>query len=117
MAFRVAMNHPGRFAGVVSIGGAFPRSYRPLQRLAEIRQLPVFLAVGRDSTEYSPAAACDDLRLFHIAGVSVALRQYPCGHELAPQMLRDLDRWIIEQITNGVDAHAESDSSWSCPSD
>ncbi len=43
--------------------------------------------------------ACEDLRLFHTAGITVALRQYPCGHQLTQQMLRDVDRWIIEQIS------------------
>jgi hypothetical protein len=31
-------------------------------------------------------------------------------------MLRDVDRWIIEQITSPADPPAESDSRWSCPS-
>ena len=42
---------------------------------------------------------CDDLRLLHTAGMSITLRLYPCAHELSPQMLSDVDRWIIEQIT------------------
>lgn len=99
MAFRVAMNRPYRFAGVLSLGGAFPTGHTPLRCLAEARRLQVFLAAGRDSLRYPAAAVCDDLRLLHAAGMSVTLRQYPCGHELSPQMLRDVDRWIIEQIT------------------
>jgi len=99
MAFRVAMNHPRRFAGVLSLAGAFPSGHRPFVQLLEARKLPVLLAVGRDSRVYSPERACEDLRLFHTAGISVALRQYPCDQQLAPQMLRDVDRWIIEQIT------------------
>jgi phospholipase/carboxylesterase len=98
MAFRVAMNHPRRFAGVLSLAGAFPSGHRPFVQLLEARRLPVLLAVGRDSPVYSPERACEDLRLFHTAGISVALRQYPCAQQLAPQMLRDVDRWIMEQI-------------------
>ena len=41
--------------------------------------------------------------LFHAAGMSVTLRQYPCAQELSPQILRDVDRWIIEQITAPTD--------------
>ena len=99
MAFRVAMNHPSRFAGVISIGGAFPRGQNPFQQWNDVRRLSVFLAVGRDSQRYSPESACEDLRLFHTAGISVMLRQYPCGHQISPQILADVDRWIIEQIT------------------
>ena len=100
MAFRVAMNHPERFAGVLSLGGAFPSGRTPLGHLTEARQLPVFLAAGRDSREYPPEQVCENLRLFHTAGLSVTLRQYPCGHELSEQMLGDVDRWIIEQISS-----------------
>jgi phospholipase/carboxylesterase len=99
MAFRVAMTLPNIFAGVLSICGEFPHGHMPLGRLAESRQLPVFLAVGRDSHVYPPARACEDLRLLHAAGMSIVLRQYPFGQELSEQMLRDVDRWIIEQIT------------------
>jgi phospholipase/carboxylesterase len=99
MAFRVAMNHPYKFAGVLSLGGCLPTGGAPLSRLPEARQLAVFLAAGRRSTVYREQQVCDDLRLLHTAGMSITLRLYPCGHELSPQMLCDVDRWIIEQIT------------------
>jgi phospholipase/carboxylesterase len=100
MALRVAMNHPSRFAGVLSLCGPFPSRGTPFSRLTEARKLPVFMAVGRDSTTYPPKTVCQDLRLLHSAGVSVMLRQYPCRHELTHQMLRDVNRWVIEQVTS-----------------
>lgn len=99
MAFRIAMNHPESFAGVLSLGGAFPSGHQPLARLVAARRMPVFLALGRDSETYGPVDACNDLRLLHTAGIPVTLRQYPCGHQLSEQMLRDVDRWIMEQVT------------------
>ena len=108
MAFRIAMGHPRRFGGVLSLAGRFPHGYAPFSQLTEARRLPVFLCVCRDSRQYSPVDACADLRLLHTAGMSVMLRQYPCGHELMPMMLRDLDRWIIDQITSGQDRCAEA---------
>jgi phospholipase/carboxylesterase len=99
MAFRAAMNRPERFAGVLSLGGPLPAGRSPLGNLVAARRLPMFLAVGRHSAEYPAETVCGNLRLLHSAGMSVTLRQYPCGHELTPQMLGDADRWIIEQIT------------------
>ncbi|MCX7426537.1 MAG: alpha/beta hydrolase-fold protein [Planctomycetia bacterium] len=99
MAFRVAMNHPERFAGVLSLCGAFPTGQTPFGRLPEARRLPVFMAVGRDSRRYPPEDACADLRLLHAAGLSITLRQYPSADQISPQMLGDVDRWIIEMIT------------------
>lgn len=102
MAFRLAMNHPDRFRGVLSLGGAFPTTRRPLMRLAEARKLPLFVACGRDSKKYTTAHVCEDLKLFHSAGMSIALRQYPCGHQITSLMLGDMDRWIMEQITGAA---------------
>ena len=99
MALRIAMNHPYKFAGVLSLGGCLPTGGAPLSRLPEARQVSIFLASGRRSTIYGEKQVCDDLRLLHTAGMSITLRLYPCGHELSPQMLSDVDRWIIEQIT------------------
>jgi phospholipase/carboxylesterase len=98
LAFRTAMNHPGRFAGVVSLCGAFPRQGAPLARLADARRVPIFLACGRHSRKYSAEQVCRDLRLFHAAGFDVSLRQYPCGQEMAVSMLADMNRWIMEQV-------------------
>lgn len=100
MAFRLAMEHPRRFAGVLSLGGAFPAGRGALRSLAEARRVPIFLACGRDSLQYPTANVCDDLKLFHSAGLHVALRQYPCSHELTAAMLADVDRWIMEQVAS-----------------
>ncbi len=108
MAFRLAMNHPERFAGVVSIDGPFPSGRTPFGKLVSARRLGVFLITGRGSREYPADEVCENLRLFHAAGLSVTLRQYPGGHKLTPQMLADVNRWIIDQITPPPSQTAES---------
>jgi len=110
MALRVALGHPWRFAGVLSIGGAFPSGQTPLGQWPRARNLLVFMAIGRRSLEYSPARACDDLRLLHAAGLAVTLRQYPHGHCLSPQILSDMDRWIMDQVVTGSSARLDSRS-------
>lgn len=97
-AFRLAMRHPTRIAGVLSIGGSFPQGGTPLMRLADARRVPIFLATGRTSQQYPPETVCENLKLFHAAGMNVDLRQYPCGDELMPVMLADMDRWIMQQV-------------------
>ncbi len=109
MAFRVAMKHPEAFAGVLSLGGSFPTGCTPLSKLTAARRLPIFLAAGRHSTAYPPAKVCDDLRLLHAAGLSITLRDYPCGQELPPQMLSDMDRWVMEQIQSSASAATEAE--------
>ena len=80
----------------------------PLLRLAEARRVPVFLACGRESQKFPTAVVCENLKLFHSAGMQVALRQYPCGHQMSPLMLADMDRWIMEQIATPVATSEDS---------
>lgn len=113
MAMRIAMAHASRFAGVISLCGAFPTGGKLFGNLADARRLSILLAAGRDSERYTAEQVCADLRLIHTSGLSVMLRQYPCGQELSPQMLADLDRWIIETITSPGKSTVQSDVKWS----
>ncbi len=99
MALRLALRRPDRYAGGVSIGGCFPAGNSPLARLSQIRRSRLLVMHCRDSATYSVDKVCDELALFHAAGMSVTLRQYPCGDELTTQMLHDLDHWLMEQVT------------------
>jgi phospholipase/carboxylesterase len=99
MALRLALRHPQCFAGAASFGGALPGGYTPLGNLADARKLNLLILCGNSASVYPPEIVCDNLRLLHAAGIPVSLRHYSCGQTLAPAMLADLNRWIIEQIT------------------
>ena len=99
MALRLALSHPRRFSGALSLGGEFPVGGAPLSCLTEARRVPVFLACGRDSRRYPSAVVCENLKLLHSAGISLTLREYPGGHSISPAMLSDIDRWIMELVT------------------
>jgi phospholipase/carboxylesterase len=113
MAMRIAMNHPGRFAGAISLCGPFPKGRSPFGNLLAARRVGILLASGRSSAEYPASQVCEDLRLLHTAGLSVTVRQYPSAQELTPQMLADVDRWIIEQISRPTEPAVERDAEWS----
>jgi phospholipase/carboxylesterase len=109
MAFRVALRHPQHFAGILSLGGGILSGPMLFSNLTLARKLPILLCVGRYSRQYPSTEVCENLRLLHAAGMVVTLRQYPYGHELAPQMLADVDRWLIEQITGPETVQVTSD--------
>ena len=106
MALRLALRRPDRYAGAASLAGQFPAGHAPLSRLAAVRRSRMLIMHCRDSETYSVNRVCQELSLFHAAGLSVTLRQYPCGDELTTQMLSDLDVWLMEQVT-GVPTAAE----------
>jgi phospholipase/carboxylesterase len=99
MALRLALRSPERYAGGASIGGCFPQGHSPLVRLEQARRSRLLIMHCRDSSSYPVERVCDELALFHAAGMSVTLRQYPCGDEITTQMLHDLDVWLMEQVT------------------
>jgi phospholipase/carboxylesterase len=109
LAFRIGLRHPSTFAGVLSAGGPFPLGQTPLACLDQARSLPLFIAQGRYSKTYPVERTCDELRLFHSAGLSVSVRQYPCADELDSLMLRDMDAWIMERVT-GIASDSGSDA-------
>ena len=108
MALRIGLMHPNLFAGALSIGGEFPTGHTPLQQLQQVRQLPLFIAHCRDSETYTTQKTCEELRLFHAAGMNVMLRQYPCPDELTTKMLQDMDAWMMEHVTGIVSGEGEN---------
>jgi phospholipase/carboxylesterase len=102
MAFRLAFMRPDIFAGVISLNGQVPEDFSPLAQIKACRDLSIFWAHGRKSCEFSENRLCEQLRLLHVAGFSVTLRQYPCGDEMMPQAMRDINVWIMDAI-NGTD--------------
>ncbi len=99
MALRIALNQPSAFAGVMSIGGAFPNTLRPLAQLRQARRLSFVLAAGRHSQDYPEERLCADLRLCHAANLPVCVRQYVCCDDLTTHMLSDMNRWVMGQLT------------------
>ena len=108
MAFRLGLQYPRKFAGILSLGGPFPTGNSPLAYFDQARQLPLFIAQGRHSELYPVETTCQELRLFHAAGMHVTLRQYPCGDELNAQMLHDMNVWMMELVTGITTTETES---------
>ena len=102
------LRYPEIFAGAISLGGGFPAGGAPLANLEAARDLPLFLTSYQQSSFYPVELACDDLRLFHAAGLRVMLRQYPGKDGLCKLVLADLDRWIMEQVTQPDESAFES---------
>ena len=99
MAFRVAFRQTGWFAGVASLNGSLPANLNPLSNWRACRKLPVFWAHGRQSKEFPETNLCHQLRLLHVGGFDVTLRQYPCADQFPGQIYSDLDQWMMSQLS------------------
>jgi phospholipase/carboxylesterase len=100
LAYRLALNLPDKVAGVISFNGSMPRQDRPLLRLHDIRDLRAFIGHGIANSIVPLSLAREDHRLLASAGLSVEMHTYPTNHRLHPDMLRDLNRWIIARCAD-----------------
>lgn len=102
MAFRIAFTHPDLFAGVASINGPLPQGFAPLGRWSSSRNIEIFWSQYRKSDEFQQDKLCRQLKLLHVAGFSVTLRQYPGGDELTRTALADMNRWIMQMFNSTI---------------
>lgn len=100
MALRQAFICPNIYAGVISVGAGFPQNLQPLSQIKRLRNLPILLSSGRQSKSYPESHLCDDLKLAHSAGMNVDIRQYPAGDAICTEMLKDMDRWMMDLACN-----------------
>jgi len=102
MAFRAALTHPDVVTGVASLNGPLPEGDAPLGRWGVSQNPEVFWAHCRKSANFGQEKLCEQLRLLHVAGFSVTLRQYPGGDQLSSTSLSDLNRWIMDTIDTTI---------------
>ena len=57
----------------------------------------VLIGHGSDNPVVPLATARGDFRLLYTAGLCVRMHTYPATHRLHPDMLRDANRWVMEQ--------------------
>lgn len=101
MAFRIAFQRPEWLAGVLSICGPLPSGAAPFARLNACRHKPIFWTHCRHDRRFGEGTLADQLRLLHIGGFNVTLRQYPADHPCSA-MLADANRWLMELITRAT---------------
>lgn len=98
LAFRLGLAHPEKFGGIISLNGRLPRGSAPFFRYPELRQLRVLIGHGIANACVPHSVARADFKLLHTAGIRVQMHTYSTTHRIHPNMLRDIDRWIMRTI-------------------
>jgi len=96
LAYRLGLTFPERFAGVISLNGSLPPRGSLFLRLPDVRQLRVFIGHGIANPVIPFSSARSDFRLLYTAGLDARLYTYPSTYRLHADMLRDINRWIME---------------------
>ncbi|MEZ6143182.1 MAG: hypothetical protein R3B84_21670 [Zavarzinella sp.] len=108
LAYHVALNHPEKLAGLVAINGSLPREYvgPPFQN--NIENLRILISHGAANEVIPLETARRDFLSLYSAGVDVTLNTYPATHQIHPNMLRDINRWIIRGIDRDMNYECDS---------
>jgi len=103
MAYDLVLRDPERFAGLVALSSWLPQELAAsLARRPELSQLPVFVAHGSEDPMLPVAmgqASRDGLLKL---GVQLSYREYPMGHEVRPELLRDVAEWLESKVLSPI---------------
>ncbi len=97
VAYRLALSHPERYAGVVAINGWIPAGFAPLVRFDACRSLRVFISHGDWNVRPGLNRVLRDAQILHSAGLDTTFRSYPAGGRVTPKMRTDINEWLIGQ--------------------
>jgi len=99
MAYATALTDPGMYRGIVALSGYIPlRSNLPVQ-LTKLTNLPVFIAHGSDDAVIPPRYGREAAKILAEAGAQVTFHEYPMGHEIREETIRDIKQWIQKLLS------------------
>jgi len=102
MSLSLALTRPDRLAGVVAMSGRILPEVLPLMASPEaMKGLPIFVVHGT-ADPVLPIHYGRAIR-DRLSGLPVALtyREYPMGHQVTEESLRDVTVWLKERLDAG----------------
>jgi phospholipase/carboxylesterase len=101
MAYDLALREPGRFAGVVALSSWLPAPLVP-PKAAEHEGFPVLVVHGTEDPMIPVERARESRDALARLGVGLSYREFAMGHEIRPEALRELVRWLDEKALEPV---------------
>ena len=99
MALLTGLRHRERLAGIVGLSGYLPL---PAQTAAERTQAnadtPIFLAHGWQDEVVAFQRAQDSAAALRELGYDVDWHEYPIGHSVCMEEIRDLNDWLLNVL-------------------
>lgn len=90
---------PGCAIGMVSLAGFLPNFGRVPGGDPTIHDLPVFIAHGSEDEVVPPTIARRMRDRLEDLGARVTYEEYPVGHRMNPDAIRDLSEWLTQVLT------------------
>ncbi len=93
VAYATGLIYPNLVRGIAGLVGFAPRVSPTALVDKPLAHLPIFMAVGREDDRVPLAVARTCRETLQAAGASLTVHEYPTGHKLNSQGMRDLTAW------------------------
>ncbi len=94
MGYALALSEPALIAGVAALAGFLPDQGRQWIAPGRLAGKPVFIAHGAEDTAVPIEAAVSAREAMSTCGADVTYAEYPTGHKMNAQGMRDLKAWL-----------------------
>ena len=102
MALHVGLRHPARLAGLLCLSTYLLLDDRvEAERSDGNRETPIFLAHGSGDPMVPIERGLAARNHLQSLGYSVTWKTYPMGHQVHPEEIRDIGRWLQERLGGG----------------
>lgn len=98
VALDLGLRYPERFAGVVALNGWLPRVPGLLRRFRDLKGFPILWQSSQLHSNADLEADLRAIRLLNAAGCRVESLSHASRRTIAPRMLAEVDRWVLEQF-------------------
>ena len=99
MGFDLALRDPARFAGCIGLSTWLPELLAAnLPRVTAQESFPVLLLHGTEDAQIEIDKARESRRVLEDMGVDLTYQEFSMGHEIRPEVLRVLGRWLEEKV-------------------
>jgi phospholipase/carboxylesterase len=103
LGFDLALRGGSRFAGLAALSSWLPDGVAAQgQPASDHQSLPVLLVHGTEDPMVPVARAREARQRLTDLGVLLTYREYPMGHEISAEALRDIIAWLDEKVLNPI---------------
>ncbi len=102
IAYELALRDPSRFTGLVALSSWLPEELVTSAGSPRLENLPVFVCHGTEDPMIPVARAQESRERLEALGALLTYREYEMQHEIRPEALRELLRWMDEKALNPI---------------
>lgn len=103
LAYQIGLRAPQRFAGLMALSAWLPKEIaQSIPPQPAHRKLPALVIHGSQDSMIPVDRAYASRDALLALGVPTVFREYPMAHEIRPEALREIVRWLEERVLSPV---------------